>query len=372
MLTQQLLAYTNDRMRQNLHRQRVVSNQKDSILNFSSNDYLSLSSDSRLRKAYQYGFEHYTTGSGGSMVVCGYHDIHRSFEKAFAEALGVEDCLLFSSGYAANLSLIEMLAQHKTHLLIDKMVHASVYDGIRHSGVTYSRYKHNDLDDLCLHASKVSDNSVIITEGVFSMSGEIAPLADIALKGQHLQGLLVDEAHAFGVLGPQGMGCVMGAGLTQQDVPLRVIPLGKAYAGMGAVVAGNGVWIDALLQTARPYIYSTSLSPAYTYGLLKTLDVIRDADDIRSHLLSLVQYFRKAISTSGLCWSDSQSPIQQLQLGCPKRALNAAQILREQSILCVPMRAPTVSYQKTGLRIILNAHHQTVDIDTLFRCLEEI
>ncbi len=374
MLTQQLLAYTSDRLRQNLHRQRVVSDakDKDKILSFSSNDYLSLGMDSRLKYAYQYGFEHYATGSGGSMVVNGYHASHQSLEKAFAQALGVDDCLLFSSGYAANLSLIELLAQHKTHLLIDKMVHASVYDGLRFSGASYSRYQHNCLDDLTLKIQKAPDNSVMMTEGVFSMSGELAPLADIALAGKHLQGLVVDEAHAFGVFGPQGMGTVMGAGLTQHEVPLRVIPLGKAYAGMGAIVAGNGVWIDALLQSARPYIYSTAVSPAYAYGLLKTLDVIREADDQRAHLQGLVCYFRGAIKKSSLCWSESQTPIQQLQLGCTKRALDAAKKLQEASIVCMPMRPPTVSNQKTGLRVILNAHHQPKDIDRLFRCLETL
>ena len=156
-------------------------------------------------------------------------------------------------------------------------------------------------------------------------------------------------------------------GLTQTDVPLRIIPLGKAYAACGAVVAGAGAWIDALLQVARPYIYSTAISPAYTYGLLETLAVIQAADDRRKHLSTLVTYFRDAIQSSPFVWRDSSSPIQQLQLGCPNRALRLADQLREEGILCLPIRQPTVNKQETGLRVILNYQHQPEDIDRFLR-----
>ncbi|MCX7116760.1 MAG: aminotransferase class I/II-fold pyridoxal phosphate-dependent enzyme [Legionellales bacterium] len=370
MLRHKLKQYTTELSTQGLYRQRRVSDADEPLINFSSNDYLSLASDPRIKKAYQHGFEHYPTGSGGSMMVCGYHSNHKALEQAFSEVLDVDDCILFTSGFAANLSVIGLLARFDTHVLIDKMVHASIYDGLQLSGTAYSRYLHNNLADVVLKMKNFPKNSVLMTEGIFSMSGQYAPLAEIAeLSQDFIQGLVVDEAHSFGILGREGLGAVVAHQLTQDDVPLRVIPLGKAYAASGAIVAGQGVWIDALLQSARPQIYSTALSPAYAYGLLETLENIRRADERRDKLAELIRYFRDAIKKSPLTWRDSSSLIQQLQLGCPQRALYFAGKLREQSILCIPMRQPTVSRQETGLRVILNYHHQPEHIDALFECL---
>lgn len=373
MLTDQLKQYSATLVHQGLHRQRCVHHIDDKSLHFSSNDYLSLAFDPRIKKAYQQGIDRYPLGSGGSMVVSGYHATHEALERAFAEALKVDDCLLFSSGYAANLSVIGLLAHFDVHLLIDKSVHASIYDGATLAGIRYSRYLHNHLADLAAKIKNTPANTMLMTEGLFSMSGQVAPLAEIArLTKKNLQGMLVDEAHAFGVLGEQGLGAVVSQQLTQKEVPLRVIPLGKAGAASGAIVAGQSAWIDALLQSARPYIYSTAISPAFAHGLLETLEVIRHADDRRAKLNQLVAYFREAIRQSPLKWCDSLSPIQQLQLGCPQRALYFAQGLREQSITCLPMRPPTVGKQETGLRVILNYRHQPEDIDYLFRCLHQL
>lgn len=370
MLIERVKHYTSELMQLGLHRQRRVLNTDEGVINFSSNDYLSLTSDPRIKKAYQIGFERYPAGSRGSMVVCGYHPIHKALEKAFAEALGVDDCILFSSGYAANLSVLGLLGHFDAHVLIDKMVHASIYDGLQLSGLSYSRFLHNDLHDLSLKINQAPHHTVIMTEGTFSMSGQCAPLAKMAQLSQPYQHeLLVDEAHAFGILGPQGLGSVIQHHLTQTEVPLRIIPFGKAYAAFGAIVAGNGAWIDALQQASRPHIYSTALSPAVAYGLLETFEIVRASDDQRTKLAELVSYFRSAIDKSSLQWGDSSSPIQQLQLGCPHSALSYAERLAGQSIICLPMRQPTVSKQETGLRIILNHHHQPEDIDHLFRCL---
>ncbi len=367
-LTDQLKQYSTNLQNQGLHRHRQVSHINSEVINFSSNDYLSLTTDPRIKKAYQKGFERYPTGSGGSMVVCGYHDAHYALEKAFAHALDVDDCLLFPSGYAANLSVTGLLARFHTHVVIDKCAHASIYDGLRLARADFSRYLHNNLDDLKLKMAKTVFNSVIMTESTFSMSGQSAPLAEIAQLGHEL---LVDEAHAFGLIGPQGLGGVVHHQLTQQDVPLRVIPLGKAYGASGAIVAGQRVWLDALLQSARPQIYSTAISPAMAYGLLETLDVLRCADEQRATLVELVRYFKAAVKNSPLTWRDSDSPIQQLKLGCSHRALRYGEKLRENSIFCLPMRQPTVSQQETGLRVILNYRHEPEHIDRLFKCLHE-
>ena len=371
IINEQIGEYISALRQQGLYRKRLLS--PSNLLHFSSNDYLSFGSDPRVKKAYQKGIEQASIGSGGSMVVCGYHSSHHALERAFADALNVDDCLIFPSGYAANISVIALLARFNTHLLIDKMVHASIYDGLRSSHSNYSRYVHNNLKDLATKLRSIPSNAVLLTEGIFSMSGEEAPLADmVALSKSHVQGLIVDEAHAFGVLGEQGLGAVSQHGLTQEDVPLRIIPLGKAFCSAGAIVAGKGEWIEALLQSARPFIYSTAMSPAVAYGLEQTLDLLRAADDRRDHLYKLIAYCRSAIKDSPWQWRDSNSAIQQLQLGCPERAVTLSDQLREKGIICLAMRQPTVSKSDTGLRVILNYDHQPEDIDYLFECLRMV
>ncbi len=353
-----------------LYRQRIVCNDSQVVLNFSSNDYLSLSKHPRLQAAYQTGYQCYPTGSGGSPLSAGYHPVHRAFEQAFAEALGVDDALFFSSGYAANLSLMALLTQLDVLIYMDKAMHASAYDGIVSDHTRYKRYRHCDIDDLQRRIIP-HEPAVFLTESLFSMSGQIAPLKALAeLALQSGSSLFVDEAHAFGVMGQEGLGLVNALNLTQSQVPLRVIPLGKAFAGSGAIIAGQADWIDALIQVARPYIYSTAPSPAMTYGLLQTLDIIRAADERRAALNALIDYFRSAIQTSRFTWRNSFSAIQQLQLGCPQKAQALSLQLLKQGIVCMPMRQPTVTKQETGLRVILNYQHQPDDIDHLLRCLQ--
>lgn len=355
-----------------LFRQREVTPHDAEAILFNSNDYLSLGSDPSIKKAYTEGFAHYAVNSGGSMLVCGYQEPHKALENAFAKALNVDDCLLFPSGYAANLSIVRLLAAFNATFFIDKQIHASFYDGLESSGATFKRYQHLNLDDLAVKLQSASSPGVVITEGIFSMSGQGAPLGEMAqlCQAQHLD-MVVDEAHSFGLLGEQGLGAVIHHQLTQKEVPLRIIPLGKAMAASGAIVAGDGVWIDALQQKARSHIYSTGLSPALAHGMLHAFDVVRAADDRRKKLSELVDYFRQFIRQSPLVWRDSHSPIQQLQVGCPNKALAIAKKLREQSIICTPIRQPTVSRSETGLRIILNYHHQPEHIDALFTGLHE-
>lgn len=370
VLLQRLKQILTDKQAAGLYRQRSVCVDDTEMINFSSNDYLSLRSDPRLKKAYQTGYERYPVGSGGSPLVSGYYTSHRQLENAFAEALGVDDALFFTSGYAANLSLMALYAQLDALIYVDKAIHASIYDGMAKAGTCFHRYRHCDVD----HLKKLiqpSDLGVILTESVFSMSGQQAPLRELVnIASQHEWDVCVDEAHAFGVIGDEGLGLVKSLNFTQQEVPLRVIPLGKAFAGSGAVIAGQKDWIDALLQSARPYIYSTAPSPALAYGLLQTLDIIRAADERRETLGELIRYFRASIRSSNLTWRDSTSAIQQLQIGCPYKAQALSKHLLQEGILCMPMRQPTVTKQETGLRVMLNYHHQPEDIDRLFRFLE--
>jgi 8-amino-7-oxononanoate synthase len=347
-----------------LHRRRQLTD--FCLHNFSSSDYLALSLDNDLQKHYQDGFASHAVGSTSSALLNGYAKPHQDLEQYFAKILGVEAALLFSTGYVANLSLVNFLAQVAAHLLIDKFVHASIYDGIKFSGIKYKRYKHNNIQDLASKRALLpTSQTVVITEGIFSMTGQIAKLDEISRLGCHL---VVDEAHAFGVVGPQGLGTIAQFSLNK-NVPLRLITFGKAMAGSGAIIAGDAVWLDALLQCARPYIYSTAISPAYAYGLRFALDKVLLADARRAYLQELISYFRDKVKDSNLVFTDSITPIQQLKLSCPQQALKCAEFLRVRGIICFAIRQPTVSKQDTGLRIILNYNHTSDAIDALFLAL---
>jgi 8-amino-7-oxononanoate synthase len=372
ILEDKIVEFTADLERQGLQRTRQlrkpVTTQR---VCFDSNDYLSLASDERIVQAYQRGYSMYPSGSGASMLLSGYHENHRNVEQAFARFLEVDDCLLFSSGYAANLAVTALLGRIGSKCLIDKGIHASIYDGLSLSQVTYTRYIHNDINDL--NKKLTADCTSVITEGIFSMSGQIAPLSDMSLLCQK-QGsaLIVDEAHSFGVLGTQGRGSVTHHGLAQAEVPLRIIPLGKAFVAQGAVVAGRANWINALLQAGRSLIYSTAISPALSYGLLKTLDVVAGADQRRARLFELIDLFREHITNSPLQWAQSHTAIQQLQLGCPHLAQYYARQLEAEGFSCSAIRAPTVAPKHTGLRIILSSSHKPEQIQQLFNKLDKI
>lgn len=364
-------AYTEQLSKRGLLRKRTVVNPFDSeLIRFDCNDYLSLIGNKTLAQAYKEGYSHYPSGSGASMLLSGYHPNHKAVERAFADFLKVDDCILFSSGYAANIAVTALLGAIKSHAVIDKSVHASVYDGLHLSHVSYSRFPHNDLQFLAKQLKTQSPDAVVITEGIFSMSGHASPLTAMNKLCRSAQTpLLVDEAHSFGVLGPQGAGAVVLHQLSQQDVPLRIIPLGKAFAAQGAVVAGDKDWINALMQAGRSLIYSTAPSPALSYGLLKTLEVVRAADDRRAKLVELIAYFRMKITTSSLNWTNSSTAIQQVVLGCPHKAVQFAQQLKEQGISCSAIRAPTVARKNTGLRIVLNYNHTYEQINFLLNKL---
>lgn len=370
-MTEKIRGIISQSLTSELHRARSIPLFGPEYLNFSSNDYLSLSAENKLKEAWKTAVDLYSVGSGGSPVITGYSFAHQQLEKVFSEALGVDDSIFFPSGYVANLSVMSLLGHLGFPVFIDKSVHASIYDGLKLAELKAIRYLHcsdSDLEKLL----KKSREGIVVSESVFSMSGQIAPLKNLVeLTKQYSADIVVDEAHAFGVMGDEGLGLVKALHLTQNDIPLRIIPLGKAFAANGAIVAGHGQWIDALLQTARPYIYSTATSPAFMHVLLKNFELLRHANDRRIKLAQLIDYFRNAIKNTELCFRNSVTPIQQLQMGCPYKAKSLAEKLLRKKIICLPIRQPTVTKKETGLRILLNYHHQTEDIDQLIKCIQE-
>jgi 8-amino-7-oxononanoate synthase len=373
-LSQQIIDYTEQLRDKGLFRRRELNKSSNqSEIYFDSNDYLSLINDSRIIAAYEKAFKTAPNGSGASMVLSGYHPEHQLLERTFSELLGVDDCLVFSSGYSANLAICALLGRIEASCIIDKNCHASIYDGLSLAGIKFNRYSHNDLDNLNKLLNKTSGHFAVITEGIFSMSGQESPLQLMqALNVDHRFELLVDEAHSFGVIGRQGRGAVDHHQLTQKEVPLRVIPLGKACAAHGAVVAGKSHWIEALLQAGRSFIYSTAISPALCYAVLKTIEVIVESDERRDKLKQLILYFNEKRRSSPLNWTESQSCIQQLRLGCPKKAMNFADQLKRQGINCSAIRVPTVNQQASGLRVIINYKHTEEQINKLFNELHLI
>ncbi len=337
---------------------------------FCSNDYLGLSHLTDIREFYRDGFQQFATGSGASSLIAGYHPVHKALEEDFCTALNCEAGLLFSSGYTANLGVMALLGRLQINTMIDKAVHASMYDGLKLSSAKFSRYPHQDSEVL---RKKIVPNSTVVTEGVFSMSGyqpDLRSIADIAASNDSV--LFVDEAHSFGIIGDEGLGSIHHSGLGEQNVPLRIIPFGKSFAAMGAIVLGKKEWVEVLLQVARSCIYSTAISPAVAHGIRKSLQFIRGADEQRTHLAALVEYFQNRRKESGFDWLPSNTPIQRIKIGGYKQASLIHQHLQNSGVNTQLIRYPTVSVPETGLRICLTANHSFNTVDRLFDALEAV
>lgn len=358
---------------QSMYRERYIVDELHCSYHFSHNDYLGLRAHPRLQKAFSKGFSLQCAGSGASMTVAGYSRVHQALEQQFADYLNVDSALLFTSGYCANLAMMMLLGHLSCQVIVDKGVHASIYDGLMLAKCSFARFHHNDLNDLSKKLALKTLNPIVVTEGLFSMSGQQAPLTSLmSLTASHQAACIVDEAHAFGVLGPHGLGSVAAHKLSQEAVPLRMIAFGKAMGFQGAIVAGQGDWIEALLQYGRSHRYSTALSPALAYGLREALDLVVTADEARQTLWQLIAYFKEQIKCSALTWRSADGPIQQLQLGCPQKALHYAAALQQKGIFCQAIREPTVNRRETGLRVVLTALHSTEDIDYFFQTLHNI
>ncbi|MBA5236828.1 8-amino-7-oxononanoate synthase [Pectobacterium aroidearum] len=337
-------------------------------LNFSSNDYLGLSHHPEIVHAWQQGAEQYGIGSGGSGHVTGYTDAHAMLESQLADWLGYPRALLFISGYAANQAVVAALAQAEDRILADKLSHASLLEAAAQSPATLRRFKHNQADSLQALLEKPADGqTLVVTEGVFSMDGDTAPLS--ALQEQcraHDAWLMVDDAHGIGVLGDEGRGSCW-----QQSVKpeLLIVTFGKAFGVSGAAVLCAELLAEYFLQFARHLIYSTSMPAAQACALSAALNCVRQGDARREALRRNVEQFRAGFSNSSYQLMDSQSAIQPLIVGENARALALTSHLREQGVWVSAMRPPTVPPGSARLRITLTAEHQPEDISRLLTVL---
>jgi 8-amino-7-oxononanoate synthase len=377
------------RKEDNLWRQRISVNSPQggrividdqTLLNFSSNDYLGLAQQSESLIA---GAKYWGMGSGASHLVCGHSSAHQQLESALAKSVGYPRALLFANGYMANLAVLQTLLKRHDYLYQDKLNHASLIDGGLLSNSQIRRYRHCDVKHLAhflrqqkppTSLSKTKNTlSLVATDAVFSMDGDQAPLAEISkLCRQSNAILMVDDAHGFGVLGgQQHTGSLAQQGLCAKDVDIYMGTLGKALGGYGAFVAGSEEMIEYLIQFARPYIYTTALPAALASAMGNNLALIMSGER-QQVLANNIEYFCAKAQSLKLNIMPSTTAIQPIIIGDDAKALLLSQTLKSEGILVTAIRPPTVAKGSARLRITLTASHTQQDIDYLLNTLVRI
>jgi 8-amino-7-oxononanoate synthase len=347
------------------------------LLCFASNDYLGLAGDDRLADAMIAGTQRWGVGAGASHYLGGHFQPHDELESRLAAFLGMEAALLFTTGYMANLGTVAAFVGRGDAVFGDRLNHASLIDAVRLSGADSHRYQHNDPASLARQiAAAPARQRLIVTDGVFSMDGDIAPLPELlAIAERHDAWLLVDDAHAFGILGPQGRGSAAHFGLASPHL-LVMGTLGKAAGVAGAFVAGSRQAIDWLSQQARTAIFTTAAPPALACATLESLTLIEQADDRRQHLSELIRRFRDVVhplcANGPWCLPPSPTAIQPLVIGDNHDCLQLAEALISRGIWAPAIRPPTVPVGQARLRVSLTAAHSTGDVDRLTAALTEL
>lgn len=343
----------------------------ESLLSFCSNDYLGLANHPDVVSAFKNGADRWGVGSGASHLVSGHCTAHHLLEEELAEFIGRPRCLLFSSGYAANLGTISALLGRRDAVFEDKLNHASLIDAGQLSRCQFKRYRHCDPQSLTQQlASSTANRKLIVTDSVFSMDGDCAPLPALAeVARTHFAWLMIDDAHGFGLLGQTGAGSCEAYGLTVDDVPIVMGTLGKALGTFGAFVAGSETLVETLIQSARTYIYTTALPPAVAEATRASLRLLQSEAWRRQKLQELIDYFRRGAQQQGLPLLESNTAIQGVVVGEPDRAMQCSAALAEQGILVTAIRPPTVPKGTSRLRITLSAAHELHHVDQLLTAL---
>jgi 8-amino-7-oxononanoate synthase len=347
------------------------------LVNFSSNDYLGLASDKRIAQVMIDGLYEYGAGAGAAELVSGHTAAHALLERELAEFCGTERALLFSTGYMANLGVITALASlagRNAAALQDRLNHASLIDGATLARARLIRYRHVDPDDLRRRLKALPHPAaLVVTDGVFSMDGDIAPLPEISAicRGAEVP-LMIDDAHGLGVLGVTGRGTLEHHGLNHTAVAVQVGTFGKALGLFGAFVAGSEALIEILIQQARAYAYTTALPPALICGVRESLRIAREEPQHRQRLHDNIRHFREQVTKRHLPFAVTSTPIQPLIIGDVQRAMALSQALLERGYWVPAIRPPTVPEGTARLRVSLTAAHKTTEIDAFVRVLAEL
>jgi 8-amino-7-oxononanoate synthase len=340
-------------------------------INFCGNDYLGISQHPAVRAAFIATAQRLGVGSGASHLVTGHGIEHHALEEELAQFVGRPRALLFSTGYMANLAAVAALARRGDRVVEDRLNHASLLDAAHVSGARLKRYTHADPAALerLLHEES-ADRTLVVTDGVFSMDGDIAPLTALAkLASTRGAWLIVDDAHGLGTVGATGRGSLEACGVCAEDVPVLVGTLGKAFGTFGAFIAGSDDLIEYLIQRARTYIYTTALPPAVAAATRAAVRVVSQEQWRRDRLNTLISRFRSGAQQLAVPLLESHSPIQGVVLGAPGRALEVSARLYEQGLWVAAIRPPTIPHGTARLRITLSAAHSESEVDQLLDAL---
>jgi 8-amino-7-oxononanoate synthase len=378
----ELAAGLDDIARQGLYRSRRITESPQginleidgrNIVNFCSNDYLGLANHPEIVKAFKVGVDQYGVGSGSAHLICGHSAAHHVLEEELAAFTGRDRALLFSTGYMANIGAISALLGRGDAVFEDRLNHASLLDGGLLSGARFKRYAHADVVDLEANLDKAAGNKLIVTDGVFSMDGDFAPLDELAVAAKkHNAWLMVDDAHGLGVIGEHGGGIVEHYGLDQDDVPVLMGTLGKGLGTFGAFVAGSEILIETLIQKARTYIYTTALPAAIAEATRASLKIAIEENWRRDKLKQLSERFRLGAEQIGLQMMQSSSAIQPILIGDSQAAVDISNALLNAGFLVSAIRPPTVPQGSARLRVTFSALHEERHVDRLLDALAEI
>lgn len=374
-------AFLKEKQQQHLYRKSHISqspqqphmtiNGKD-FLTFCSNDYLGLANHPEVLKAFKQAANKYGVGSGAAHLINGHSIEHQKLEEELAEFTGRERALLFSTGYMANLGVVNALMERGDMIFADRLNHASLIDAGLLSNAKMKRYTHNNINALQkLYTKNTSDNTMILSDGVFSMDGDVAPIKRLSqIAKQQKAWLMVDDAHGFGTLGKTGAGLLEQENLSQNDAPILMATLGKAIGTAGAFIAGSNDLIEYLTQTARTYTYTTAMPPAIAAATRASLKIVQQETERREKLNHHIQKFKKGADELGIELMPSDTAIQPIMVGNTEQAIKISERLRDNGILVTAIRPPTVPEGTARLRVTFSAEHTKEDIVILLDALK--
>lgn len=367
----ELAAALEEAKKADLYRSLRVTREDSGLLSFADNDYLGLARHPKVAEALRLASEKFGVGAGASRLISGTSALHAELEKKIAKFKGTERSLVFGSGYLANLSAVSAIVSEKDLVILDKLDHASIIDAARLSGAAIRVYPHKNLKKLedILKTSGKYRRRLIVTDSVFSMDGDLAPLPELAaLKEKYEALLMTDEAHGTGVFGKNGRGVAEHFGV-EDRIDICMGTLSKAVGVMGGFVAGSEVLIDTLINFSRPFIFATALPPALMAACSESFNLIEAQPELREKLWQNVDRIRKELPELGCRIGETVSPILPVLIGDEAKALQISKALMEKGIFVPAIRYPTVARGKARLRLTVSARHTPGDLDRLFTAL---